>query len=517
VLARSPGELALFWRLPRELAVLRHRPDDLNQLLAAVALLAGEFQELLGAGNNGALFPRAGDGDPTTAAEFEQPFVTQQAKSTEDGVSVHTKHCCEVPRRRQALARQRLTLGDRASQLGSDLIVEAERLAAVNLDLEHGARDTSFIDPTIVDASKPRRRRLVGPPWPHPAREWLTALIKEARQRARRRRLRIAAGLFAAAIAALGVASGGLFTNGGGRATGARQPSLPARETAASGPVANGPLTLIANNHVPYDDEQIAAVGAFGATGPVFHCSTTKGCYELTGFAWSPNGRWLAFGVDTVSIASDYNGLHLYNLATKRDIHLATGHFFDLSWSRDGSKLAYLSAFPERPGEIHIQDLTAPEPAKLLQTGNVGEDASPSWSPDGRHIAFATKSADGHWSVSSIAIDRSNRRVLARGGSPAWSPDGRLIAYRGRCGRIRLMTPDGRPVLSPHAGHGTCEEIGVGGAPVWSPDGRQIAMATRSGTYVMDRAGGHLHLVTPETGLGTWRTGLPAWQPLPKR
>ena len=53
--------------------------------------------------------------------------------------------------------------------------------------------------------------------------------------------------------------------------------------------------------------------------------------------------------------------------------------------------------------------------------------------------------------------------------------------------------------------------------PVWSPDGRQIAMATRSGTYVMGRGGGHLHLVTPEDGLGTWGTGLPAWQPVPKR
>ena len=26
-----------------------------------------------------------------------------------------------------------------------------------------------------------------------------------------------------------------------------------------------------------------------------------------------------------------------------------------------------------------------------------------------------------------------------------------------------------------------------------------------------------VHLVTPETGLGMWGTGLPAWQPLPKR
>jgi hypothetical protein len=124
---------------------LRNRLDELDQLLAPVALLAGEFNKLLGAGNNCAPFSRAGDGDPTTAAELEQPLLTQQTQSAEDGVPVHTKHGGEVPRRRQALARPCLTLGDCAPQLGSDLIVEPKWLAAVNLDLKHSARDTSFI------------------------------------------------------------------------------------------------------------------------------------------------------------------------------------------------------------------------------------------------------------------------------------------------------------------------------------------------------------------------------------
>jgi dipeptidyl aminopeptidase/acylaminoacyl peptidase len=375
--------------------------------------------------------------------------------------------------------------------------------------------DNSFIDSTFVDVSKHRRGRPFGPSRPHRPREWLTALIQEARARARRRRRRIAAGLFVAALAGLSVGFGGIFNAGGGGATPQRQPSIPARATAASGPVANGPLTLLANH--PYDGEQVAAVGVFGATGAVFHCSATKGCYELTGFAWSPNGRWLAIAADTVSIPSDYSGLHLYNLATGRDIGLAPGHVTQLSWSRDGSRLAFVAGSPIAPNEIYVRDLTTPTPEKLLKTGTEGRDSFPSWSPDGRRIAFATKSADGRWSVSTIGIDGSDRRILARGSSPAWSPDGRLIAYRGRCGRIRLMTPDGRRVLPAQAGRGTCGEIGVEGAPVWSPDGRQIAMATGSGTYVMDRTGGHLHLVTPETGLGTWGTGLPAWQPVAKR
>ena len=368
-----------------------------------------------------------------------------------------------------------------------------------------------------MDANVERQGRLVRPTRPYRLREWLSPLIKEARRRARRRRLRMAAGLFVLAVAGLGVGLGGLFNNGGGSgAAAARQPSLPVRETAAPGPVANGPLTLLANNH---NDEQVAAVGVFGATGAIFHCSTSKGCYELTGFAWSPNGRWLAIGADTVSLASDYNGLHLINLATHRDIRVAWGHVTQFSWSRDGSKLAFVVAggFSNSRGEIYVRDLTAPGSPKLLKTGTEGNDASPTWSPDARRIAFATKLGDGHWIVSEIGVDGRHSRWLGPGGSPSWSPDGRLIAYRGSCGRIALITPLGKSVRTRHAGGGPCAEIGVAGAPVWSPDGRQIAMATRSGTYVMDRTGGHLRLVTGETGRGTWGSGLPAWQPIPKR
>ena len=468
---------------------------------------------------------RPSDRDPAAAPELEQPFVAQDPKSTKHRVCVDAENRGEVARRRQPFTRPRLAVGDCAPNLSRNLNMQLCRLSAIDLDTEHDAIHSSFIGGSFVDATARRQPEIVSGQPPRQLRERLSALIKEARERARRRRRRIAAAVIVLSAAAAILMFGAFFNSGGGGGTnGATPPSRPfltPRATAAPRPVANGPLTLIANHHVPQDNEQIAAVGAFGATGPVFDCPAAKGCYELTTFAWSPNGRWLAFGATSISHASDYNGLHLYNLATQRDVRLSRGDVLQLSWSQDGSKLAYVARLPLPPGLVYVRDLTSSAPAELLNTGTTGRDAAPTWSPDDRRIAFATRSVESgagrHWFISTIALDGTHRRFLARGGSPAWSPGGRLIAYRGACGRIRLMRPTGKRIVPAAAGPGPCAEIGVAGPPVWSPDATHIAMPTRSGTYVMDADGRHLRLVTPESGLGTFSNALPAWQPLPKR
>ena len=86
--------------------------------------------------------------------------------------------------------------------------MEVNPFGSVHLDFEHGARHTSFIE--VVKAP---------PQKPEPADE-LEALIEEARRRARRRRLGIAAVLAGAglALAALYVAIGGEGGNGAGEA-----------------------------------------------------------------------------------------------------------------------------------------------------------------------------------------------------------------------------------------------------------------------------------------------------------
>jgi len=103
-------------------------------------------------------------------------------------------------------------------------------------------------------------------------------------------------------------------------------------------------------------------------------------------------------------------------------------------------------------------------------------EASPVWSPDGRHIAFdgwtGYRGADA--SVYTMNPDGTHRSRLAPGGGPQWSPDGRRIAYAND--GIHVMNSDGT---------GNKRLTRSGGRPYWSPDGKQIAFM-RYGEYTYD-------------------------------
>jgi Tol biopolymer transport system component len=69
-----------------------------------------------------------------------------------------------------------------------------------------------------------------------------------------------------------------------------------------------------------------------------------------------------------------------------------------------------------------------------------GGNAGPTWSPDGRSLAFwHTGSND---TVDTIAAGGGRRRSLHAGMQPAWSPDGRTIAFASY-GGVWTMRPDG--------------------------------------------------------------------------
>jgi len=348
------------------------------------------------------------------------------------------------------------------------------------------------------------------------------ALIEEARRRARRRRLRYAACSLAASAVAVAVA---VFASGhGGRGDAGRS-----AESGSAAPVSeprgivrsNGPLTIIGG-------AGISTIGRGGRLAPLLSCRPSRGCYDLESIAWSPDGRRLAFSVTTVGAVSAYNGLHVYDTATGRDRQFSFPDGFSLAWSPDGSRIAYVesSHFSFPWGSIFVVDADGSH-RRLVETGTSGADMSPSWSPEGKRLVFAT-TANPYVerlmgvSVSIVDVDGSHRRLLVdHASAPAWSPDGSRIAYHAGCGGIKLITPTGADATPESPTFGCRGSTLVRrGRPVWSPDNRKLAVANALGVFVIDlRTTRITELVTPfgsrETGLGIFKTAQPSWRAAP--
>lgn len=354
------------------------------------------------------------------------------------------------------------------------------------------------------------------------------ALIEEARRRARRRRLWYTASALIAAAGSLAVFGWG---HGGGAHRQTARDESPASgvRTRIASVARPGQLTIIGlpspNGYAPdgwYDISTLVR----GRLHPFIRCEHKAGwCGEVLSVAWAPDGMRLAFSVTSIGATGEFNGIHILNLRTRRDFWkwVPSGGLGDpenLDWSPDGSKLVFDSS-----GSIYVLTVNGFS-VRRLQTGTPDRafDYSPSWSPDGKRLVFATERHD-HSSISviNVGVPGSSRTLLATHASyPSWSPDGKTIAYRTSCG-IRLITPRGRNV-TPANPPFVCHTIGLAGIPLWSPDGKKIVILGdprftffRPATFVMDRDGRHLRLLTQASGetISALGRASASWQPRP--
>jgi hypothetical protein len=164
--------------------------DHADELVAAVPVAAGEADQFPGSGHHGALGRCAGDADPTAPPKLKETLVAKNAKRSENGVLIHLKNGRQILGRRQAFARSDLPLGKSPPNLSGNLLMELDPFPPVQLDIQHGASHTSFIETQDRPAEVNTQAEL-------------DALIEEARQRARRRRFGFAALALAAAALAL--------------------------------------------------------------------------------------------------------------------------------------------------------------------------------------------------------------------------------------------------------------------------------------------------------------------------
>jgi dipeptidyl aminopeptidase/acylaminoacyl peptidase len=142
--------------------------------------------------------------------------------------------------------------------------------------------------------------------------------------------------------------------------------------------------------------------------------------------AWSPDGSRIAY----VARVGDAGPPDDASPAEKRAPRVVT----NLSWRFDG-----IGVFDGRLPHVFVVDI-ASGASKQLTRGDFGDDA-PAWSPDGESIAFVSdRRRERHdevlrsdlWVVPANG-GRARRVTRARGAAafPTWSPDGRWIAFIG--------------------------------------------------------------------------------------
>ena len=143
-------------------------------------------------------------------------------------------------------------------------------------------------------------------------------------------------------------------------------------------------------------------------------------------------------------------------------------------------------------------------------------EEAPSWSPDGRRIAYGTFAEDNldTMDVWVMNADGSGKKNLTKGalsgGRPVWSPDGQQIAF-GSEGRFYLMNADGSGV-KPLGGAVSSLDLNpdwaeYGGGLEWASDGRILlcnAADERGDVFAVDQDGSGFTQLTEGAVLGTF-------------
>ena len=112
------------------------------------------------------------------------------------------------------------------------------------------------------------------------------------------------------------------------------------------------------------------------------------------------------------------------------------------SWSPDGKRIAFVSDRDghvmdgRRTDEIYVMDANGGNPQNL--TNDPNDEWSPSWSPDGKRIAFASDREEPlrYFDIYVMDADGQNQQRLTNDPrddrDPSWSPDGERIIFSAR-------------------------------------------------------------------------------------
>ena len=182
------------------------------------------------------------------------------------------------------------------------------------------------------------------------------------------------------------------------------------------------------------------------------------------------------------------------------------------TWSPDGKKIAFVSNRHngnKDHKQIWVIDADGKNPIRLTD-GLV--DSYPDWSPDGTKIVYDAHlhPAEHHIAPAGITVidaDGNNKRLLTKEGAhPSWSPDGKQIAFisgrNGKVAQLYVMDADGQNQMQ------LAHDFVFKRLPSWSHDGRRIAYLGNHLIWVTDSDGENQRQLTKKKTFGR-----PTWSP----
>jgi TolB protein len=195
---------------------------------------------------------------------------------------------------------------------------------------------------------------------------------------------------------------------------------------------------------------------------------------------------------------SDYDGANQVRITVNRALNL------NPSWSPDGKILAY-TAYSVSSADIVLSRIYEGLPLQRPARG-IGNNYLPVFSPDGTRIAFMS-TRDGQGEIYVMNADGSGLRRLtnhpADDATPTWSPTGTQIAFTSaRSGRPEIYVmnaADGSDVRLISVGETEADR------PTWSPAPyNEIAFTGRTGSWfdvkIYDVASGTIRTLTDGRG-----------------
>ena len=151
------------------------------------------------------------------------------------------------------------------------------------------------------------------------------------------------------------------------------------------------------------------------------------------------------------------------------------------SFSPNGRRIAFAS---DRSGnwDIYMMDVTGGQPVQL--TNDATDDIHPSFSPDGKQLVYCSHGGQsGQWELVVIDVDNpATKRFIGYGLLPSWSPtENKILFQRAQERGTRWFSIWTIDYVNGEGVRPTQIAVSTNAAiisPAWSPDGKHITFST---------------------------------------